>query len=680
MATNAEGCTIAMSGLATVIVNTLPDVQTVSGGGVYCAGGTGAEVGLSSSQNGVNYQLYLDGAAIGSQLAGTGSALSFDMQTAVGTYMVTAENAVSGCASSMAGFATVATNPAPTTFTVTGGGNYCDGGDGVNVMLSGTDIGLAYQLMNGTMPIGSPVTGTGGPIDFGNITTAGSYFVSATNGTTSCVATMAGNANVGINALPTVYAVTGGGDYCAGGNGLIIGLGGSTAGIVYQLYNGATPDGSFVAGTGLPINFGTKTTAGTYSVVAYNPATGCFVNMAGTASIIVNALPVTHIVTGGGAYCNGSSGVNIGLSGSTPGISYQLYKGIATAGLPMLGTGDAIDFGSFTATGSYTVLATSISSACTANMSGMASVSINALPPAYAMSGGGTTCEGSAGVNVYLNSSNTGINYQLYNGATPVGGPMPGNGTAINFGPQTTTGTYTVMAMNSATSCTRAMNGNVNVSVNSKPVSYTITGGGNYCSGTNGVSIGLAASNTGISYRLYNGTTAVGPAVSGTGGSISFGLQTTTGIYGVVATNIATSCQNNMAGSATVGIDELPDMFNVAGGGSYCAGDAGVSVILSASKIGVSYQLYNGTLPTGTAIPGNGTPIDFGMQTDAGTYRVVASNDLTGCHTYMNGAASVVVNTLPVQYAVTGGGAYCKGSEGVTIGLFPSNTGISYQL
>jgi hypothetical protein len=41
---------------------------------------------------------------------------------------------------------------------------------------------------------------------------------------------------VTVNPLPTIYSVTGGGEYCASGNGLPVGLNGSETGINYQLY------------------------------------------------------------------------------------------------------------------------------------------------------------------------------------------------------------------------------------------------------------------------------------------------------------------------------------------------------------------------------------------------------------------------------------------------------------
>jgi hypothetical protein len=107
---NAGGCSGLPSSLG-VTVNALPSVYGVTGGGAYCAGGSGVAVGLSGSESGVNYQLQWNGSDTGSPVAGTGSALSFGNQTLAGSYTAVASNATSGCGASMSGSASVALIP-----------------------------------------------------------------------------------------------------------------------------------------------------------------------------------------------------------------------------------------------------------------------------------------------------------------------------------------------------------------------------------------------------------------------------------------------------------------------------------------------------------------------------------------------------------------------------------------
>jgi len=160
-----------------------------------------------------------------------------------------------------------------------------------------------YQLMNSGVWVGSAVMGTGAPIVF-PVSSSGTYTVMAIDGTTGCTSMMAGSAVVTVSPLPTSYAVVGGGSYCAGGAGLPIGLSGTVTGIDYQLFNGSAAMSSPVAGTGSAISFGAMTAAGSYTVIATDPVSGCTNTMGSGATIMVNPVPNIYPVTGGGSYCS----------------------------------------------------------------------------------------------------------------------------------------------------------------------------------------------------------------------------------------------------------------------------------------------------------------------------------------------------------------------------------------
>ncbi len=95
----------------------------------------------------------------------------------------------------------------PVAFTVTGGGTGCEN-TGVAVGLSGSQVGISYQLKNGATNVGSPVAGTGAAISFGNQVTAGTYTVEATNVACSLSLTMTGNATVTLTPIPTLDTIT----------------------------------------------------------------------------------------------------------------------------------------------------------------------------------------------------------------------------------------------------------------------------------------------------------------------------------------------------------------------------------------------------------------------------------------------------------------------------------------
>ncbi len=676
---SVTGCSISMTGLVSVSVNPLPLVHNITGGGGYCVGTSGSPLGIDGTDAGVHYQLYNSGSPVGPVVTGTGSPMSFGSYTATGTYTVMAIDPVTTCSQLMGSTAVISVVATPTTYAVTGGGSYCAGGTGVHINLSGSDAGTTYQLIRGGVSFGPGLTSIGGgPLDFGLVTTPGTYTVSASS-LSGCTGNMPGSVTVVINPSPSVNNVTGGGGYCAGGTGRHIGLDFSTPGISYSLiYGGGTV--TTVGGSGSGLDFGAQMVPGTYTVVAVNSTTLCNSNMAGSAVIIVNPLPTTYNVMGGGSYCSGDPGRDINTDGSEGGVNYQLYRGITATGLPIGGSilGTGVDFGFFTISGTYTVKATNTVTGCSSNMLGSALITVNPLPGLHTVTGGGNYCAGGPGVAVGLNGSSTGISYQLKLGGSIIN-TVSGTGGTVDFGYQLTPGIYTVVAMDSATGCMKNMLGSAVVVVNPVPLVDTVTGGGSYCAGGTGYHIGLNASTSGISYRLYNGSTPSGSAVTGSGAVVDFGIRTAAGTYTVIATNPMTGCWSNMSGSALININSLPGTYVLSGSGNYCAGGMGKDIVLSGSDLNVTYQIYRSGVPVGSVMAGTGTgSLDFGYDT-MGVYTAKGTDAFTGCSSNMIG--TVVINTVtPVAFTVTGGGSYCLGGTGVAITQSGSSTGVNYQL
>ena len=81
-------------------------------------------------------------------------------------------------------------------------------------------------------------------------------------------------------------------------------------------------------------------------------------------------------------------------------VNYQLLINGSKIGTPVSGNNSSITFGNQTFVGSYTVVATNSSTSCTNNMSGSASISVNALPAVFNVTGGGAFCSGGTGVPV----------------------------------------------------------------------------------------------------------------------------------------------------------------------------------------------------------------------------------------------------------------------------------------
>ncbi len=302
-------------------------------------------------------------------------------------------------------------------------------------------------------------------------------------------------------------------------------------------------------------------------------------------------------------------------------------------------------------------------------MNGSALIQTRNAPNAYNLAGGGTSCSG-APVEITLNNSQIGVQYQLKRGNTPVGNPLAGTGNALSFAGLTQAGNYTVTAL---TACADlSMNNTVTITAVVTPSTFAVTGGGTSC-GTP-LPIGLSGSQAGVFYQLYRDGSPVGTTIQGTGNAISLGNHLTAGQYTVIATR-AGQCATSM-GSVLINLISPPTSFNVTGGGTACS--QGVDIGLSGSQSGVSYQLKRGSALVST-LQGNGNPLSFGNQTVAGTYTVEA-NVAGNCAKTMNANAVVTSGgTLPTGYDMTGGGPFCN-NKPLPLGLSDSQKGVYYQL
>ena len=115
--------------------------------------------------------------------SGTGvSGNSFTAPATPGTYTINFSATVNGCPFTGSMTITVVAAPASNFTLQVASGSLCPGGGGsVILTLSGSQIGVSYQLVRDGVNVGAPVPGTGASISFGAQTVAGTYSVIATS-------------------------------------------------------------------------------------------------------------------------------------------------------------------------------------------------------------------------------------------------------------------------------------------------------------------------------------------------------------------------------------------------------------------------------------------------------------------------------------------------------------------
>jgi len=186
----------------------------------------------------------------------------------------------------------------------------------------------------------------------------------------------------------------------------------------------------------------------------------------------------------------------------------------------------------------------------------------------FNVTGGGGYCLGGEGVQVGLDSSQTGILYQLKRDGSDVGNPIVGNGNPFSFGEQTEAGTYTVLASDIVNNCELMMNGNAIITILPLPTA-TITGTTSICAGEN-AELSVALTGTApFSLEFSDGFTANNIETSPYIREVSPAQTTEYSITEVSDVN----CSNTGSGSATVTILPLPTA-TISGTASLCMGDS----------------------------------------------------------------------------------------------------------
>lgn len=275
------------------------------------------------------------------------------------------------------------------------------------------------------------------------VTAGGNYSVTVTNAN-GCAASA--SQSVTVNSLPAATISAGGPTtFCEGGSVVLT----SSAGSSYLWSNGATSQSI------------TATAAGNYLVTVTN-GNGCSLLSAPT-SVTINPIPTPTIGVGGPTtFCAGGS---VALTSSS--ANGNLWSNGATSQ-------------SITATtsGNYTVSVTA--NGCTGTSAGT-SVTSNPLPAQYSVAGGGSYCTvPGTGVNVYLNNSQLGVNYDFKFTAGGSAGVVAGNGGPIFVSNVTQGGTIYVVATNALTSCQASMSGSASVVPNTAFTLYADADGDGY--------------------------------------------------------------------------------------------------------------------------------------------------------------------------------------------------------
>jgi len=396
-------------------------------------------------------------------------------------------------------------------------------------------------------------------------------------------------------------------------------------------------------------------------------------------NIVINSEPVKKNLLCPGPVCAGTAAV-ITLEGSDIGVNYQLLESWEpVTGEMQQGKGVPLTW-LILKNDTYTILATNTNNQQAVLMSGQCVVTINPNPISNYVIGSTGNCQGDV---ITLNGSQEGVLYELYNGAVNTLISRSGTG-PLDFGAQTTIGTYKIKATFIASGCSIWIDNEIIILP--LPLQYLLAPAGPLCAGDE---FSLQNSETGITYILWCYPIAGGlPQNLGswpgtTGRPVNFGIQNIPGNYKVEAFNASTLCGVFMKDEKMIWENPIP--YNIMpDGGPFCGM---TTIVLSNSQTGYFYEVHDkvsGEIistpnPKYPILKGTGSSISFGSNDVPGTYVIIGFDPNQICRTLMYGEVTILES--PTPYLLIPSGSHCIDPVvGLEVKLEHSDIGVDYTL
>ena len=679
--TDANGCTVAGSGSATVTVEPSPDISLgVSAQDPVICENTGTNIIVASSEAGVSYQLRndFDDSLIGASVLSAGGDLNLPTGNLTGdiTFNVVADNG--SCPPvelTQTASVTVASDPDISLTVEMQDSEVCEGSS-TNVIVRNSQLGYDYQLRNDAddSAIGAVVAGTGSDINLPTdpLTVDMTFNVLVSNGVCAD-AQLTQTPAVTVNQPPTLAELSGDSDLCNGSTtDLVVTITGGTAPYNFTLSDG-TVETNYNSGTPIPVN---PTTTTTYTIVGnVEDSKGCVVAGSGSATVTVNEPPTLAELSGDNTICEGeTTDLVVTITNGTGPYTIEVDNGIGV--INNYASGSAIPTPALATSTTYNMVGNVIdANGCTVAGSGTATITV-VPPPVLTLAvtpQDATICSGTT-TDILVDGSENGFIYQLRNAATDVaiGAAVIGSGGQISLPTGNLTTTTDFKATVTNTTCPEAeLVNTAQVVVEPSPdISLGVSAQDPVICENTGTNIIVASSEAGVSYQLRNDfdDSLIGASVLSAGGDLNLPTGNLTGdiTFNVVANN--GSCppvELTQTASVTVASDPDISLTVEMQDSEVCEGSS-TNVIVRSSQLGYDYQLRNDADDSaiGTVVAGTGS--DINLPTDPltvdMTFNVLVSNGVCA-DAQLTQTPAVTVNQGPTATSISDDGDICAGED-----------------
>lgn len=678
-----------------------------------CNAGAGYPIRLTGSEIDVIYTLIVDGVQLGDPIVGTGSSLDFGTHLNIGVYQIIANR--DGCTATMNGTFEIEKDWSGIRQKVVGNpadGNYCDQGNGVEIILQGSEVGVEYVVNHN----GIELTGETWVSDaddavhtFGPYTDEGDYTINVKT-PSGCYYPMDGVVTVNILPLPVVYNLLAedNGHFCEGDiDGVEIYLENQEADIQYQLYHNGNPQGDPVTGVagGGQLSFGMYLVEGEYSVEAVNLVTQCL-SVTNDVIVVKDYLPMEISLQGNTAFCEGEQSI-LYVENPEENVDYELvFEGTPTG-----------DFGTPDKTpnptriewmvnkgGIYQLRATINNTYTTCGPVlfpgnfNLEEVPLPAPKTVEVIPGDHDAC---AGDTILVLDPEPLMRYALVSnitneevlGYSKQGSEVNSDG-EVEFVINDNGGSYRVEAYNGT--CSIILRSDIIINNPNAVSKKQLVLPDAICEGDGLVTIQLLGADADVNYDLYrvngsydNKRDTIIQTVSGQVGDISFDPLMDEGVYYVVGYKDAVydadnPCNSEMLNRDTIKYNPLPIAYNLIAE-PYSCGSTEATLALENTQLNYQYYLFHHNLLSGKAhietIPGTGAKATFTSTSKAGEYSVYAISD-KGCSSSMKDTVTVSFADDLSNFNVVGESplTYCEADGAYELMLEGQENGVLYNV
>jgi len=502
-------------------------------------------------------------------------------------------------------------------------------------------------------------------------TTAGTYTLVrvTTPGTPGCSQNLTGSATITVLPSPTA-TITGTATICQGETATLTLTGTANSTVTYTINGGSEQEIELNASGNATIS---TTTAGIYALVRVT-STGtpaCSQNLNGSATITVNPLP-TATISGTATICSGETAVITFTGTANSTVTYTINGGTERQ-IVLNASGDGTV--SATATGTYALVRVTSSGtpACSQNLNGSATVTVNPLPTATITSAG-TICAGETGVITFTGTPLATVTYTVDGGSNQ---QITLNASGEATVSTTTASTYRLVSITGSGTpvCSQNLSGSTTITLRALPTA-TISGTTTICSGETAVVTFRGTPNSTVTYTINGGANQQVVLNASGDGTVS---ATATGIYALVrVTSSGTlACSQTLNGSATVTVNPLPTA-TISGTRTICSGETAVITFTGTANSTVIYTI-NGGAEQQVVLNAAGTGTV--STTTAGTYALVrvTSSETPACSQNLSGSAIITVNPLPTA-TISGTATICSGETAVITFTGTANSTVIYTI